>query len=677
MDLFVTDVQSKTSSKNLYNDPIHKINKLNKSNKSNKSNLITPMSKLSDYDLYNQLGQGTFGVVTKARQKNSNKLVAIKKFIITDKKEGFPITAFREITIMKKLKNLNILQIIDIIYESNNNNSFFYTVSPYISSDLNGLLNNPRINLSLSQIKSLMLQILNGINYIHQSGYLHRDIKTANILLDHFGIVKIADFGLARLFHGDVPKFSNSPPGGGKFEYTGLVVTRWYRPPELLLGDRKYTTAVDIWGIGCVFGELFIKKPIFEGKSDIHQAEIIFKLLGSPTPENFPNAHLINRNNINLKINYSRNLELKFNSFMSNDALNLFSGMLTLDPMKRFNAVKCLESDFFKLDPLPCDSISLSNLEESHESDVKRFKEEIKSSQQLIPQQQQLQQQQQPISINKFNNNNDNNNSLNHSKYGAEISTYMNRAESTVNMPISAYPEKPQSNIPSHALSQSLKSTIGSKQIINNNIKNEKEFDNYNYDYSYDYDNYDSYNNYDNYNYNYNKDSNHLRHNSNQFKSKLPRQQLNQIQRHLQHENYHERNSKRGYANINDTEYSYPDTYGYQGADDNNYEIYNNDEENFYYYEKFNTNKRFKPLKNYQQSTPVKENLFSSQARGKDLYGSGSTGDTAGLSALTKVLMKKKQKDHDTLPNETSEEKSNQSSSAQKSLKKESNDNAK
>lgn len=389
-----------------------------------------PMSSLQDYELYNQLGQGTFGIVTKARQKKSHRLVALKKFLVTDKKEGFPITAFREITIMKKLKNIHILQIIDMIYEPEG--SFFYTVSPYISSDLNGLINNPRIDFSLPQIKCLMKQILQGINYVHQKGYLHRDIKTANILLDKFGVVKIADFGLARLFHGNAPITANSPPGGGLYEYTGLVVTRWYRPPELLLGDTKYTTAVDMWGVGCVFGEFFVKRPILEGKSDIHQAEIIFKLLGSPTPENFPNAHLINRHNIDLKHNYSRTLESMFGKYMNPDAVSLLSGMLTLNPQRRYNALKALDSTFFKNDPLPCKEDQLANLEESHESDVKRFKDEKTQNFQNKPVNSSH-----PIRHinNTYNpNNNSGTNSLNHSKYGADDPALMNRSESTANM---------------------------------------------------------------------------------------------------------------------------------------------------------------------------------------------------------------------------------------------------
>ena len=548
------------------------------------SPLIVGMSTLTDYDLYNQLGQGTFGVVTKARQKSSGKLVAIKKFIVKDKKEGFPITAFREITIMKKLKNINVLQIVDMIHEKDG--SFFYTVSPYISSDLNGLLNNPRIDLSLPQIKSLMQQILQGINYVHQSGYLHRDIKTANILLDHFGIVKIADFGLARLFHGEPPATADSPPGGGKFEYTGLVVTRWYRPPELLLGDRKYTTAVDMWGIGCVFGELFNKKPILEGRSDVHQAEIIFMLLGSPTPENFPNCHLINRHGIDLKNNYPRTLESSFNTFMPPDALKLLAGMLTLDPMKRYNALKCLESPFFTNEPLPSDPAELSNLEESHESDVKRFKEEVKT----LPASATVASAAAPaVSAAKSfaakvpaqPPTNRVNNSLNHSKYGADAPTYMNRDDSASNLATNFYSE----------------SNSNTARNYSSHLPN------------------DSYSHMEDPGYH-------------QYGHRLPK-------RHQSHYSDNYRGSKRSY------------NYGPSGY--NNGYRYQNDymyEEDYYY----DRRKKFKsryPSEAVEKSHPYpnesKEDVFSSLASGKDLYGTGSTGDTTGLSALTKVLMKQKQ----------------------------------
>ncbi|GMM27442.1 cyclin-dependent serine/threonine protein kinase [Martiniozyma asiatica (nom. inval.)] len=329
----------------------------------------------ADYTHLNQLGQGTFGSVIKARHVNSGKLVALKKFIVHDNKEGFPITAFREITIMKKLYNLNILQIIEVVHHDGS----FFTVTPYINSDLNGLLHNPRIKLTLPQIKNIMNQLLQGVDYIHQMGYLHRDIKSANILLDAFGIVKVADFGLARVYHGERPTQISSPPGGGKVEYTGLVVTRWYRPPELLLGDKKYTTSVDMWGVGCVLGELFKKRPILEGESDLHQADLIFQLLGSATLENFPNCHMINRNKVNLKTNYSNTIKDKFSDAeMGVGGVELLSQLLILNPLTRINAKGALNSNWFNNNPRQCLNKELMGLEESHESDVGNYKRQHK-----------------------------------------------------------------------------------------------------------------------------------------------------------------------------------------------------------------------------------------------------------------------------------------------------------
>ncbi|VEU22354.1 DEKNAAC103663 [Brettanomyces naardenensis] len=330
-----------------------------------------------------RLGKGTFGLVTKARQRSSGKLVALKKFIVHDRKDGFPITSFREITIMKKLRHENVLQLVDMVHERGSDGKalgFFYTVTPYISSDLNGLLNNPRVSLNIPQIKCIIRQSLQGIDYVHSQHYLHRDIKTANILLDFFGVVKLADFGLARVYHGPLPMTPNSPPGGGWYEYTGLVVTRWYRPPELLLGERKYTTAVDMWGMGCVLGEMYKRKPILEGESDLDQADRIFRLVGSPTEETFPNYEQTNRNNVNVKVNYDRTLEKEYSDIMDEGAIELLSGLLTLDPQRRFNAKKALESRFFTSEPLPCQPAELPKFEESHESDIKRFKHEAQSS---------------------------------------------------------------------------------------------------------------------------------------------------------------------------------------------------------------------------------------------------------------------------------------------------------
>lgn len=325
---------------------------------------------MDKYSIGEELGQGTFGVVVKGREKRSGKLVALKKFVLHDRKEGFPITAFREITILKLLVHVNVIQILDVIFEGGN----FYTVAPYISCDLNGVIHNPNINLQLGEIKCIMNQVLLGLEFIHNSGYLHRDIKSANILLDWFGTVKIADFGLARKYHGEVSNLNVVGGGGGFVEYTAVVVTRWYRAPELLLGDRKYTTSIDIWGVGCVLAEMIIKRPLFEGKSDIHQAELIFQLLGSPTVENYPDCHLVNHNNVNLKVIYKREFESRFNDeILGIGGGEFLQGLLELDPKRRLNAKGGLKSAWFSNNPIMSKSQSLQGLEDSHESDVGKY----------------------------------------------------------------------------------------------------------------------------------------------------------------------------------------------------------------------------------------------------------------------------------------------------------------
>lgn len=178
-------------------------------------------------------------------------------------------------------------------------------VTPYMDHDLSGLLDNPSIKFTVPQIKCYLQQLLEGLKYLHENKILHRDMKAANLLISNEGILQIADFGLARLYDEPPPK-KGCGGGEGRRDYTSLVVTRWYRPPELLLHLKKYTTAIDLWGVGCVlserdrivmdanhfgscvFGEMLVGKPILSGESDSHQLEIIFDLCGTPTDENMP-----------------------------------------------------------------------------------------------------------------------------------------------------------------------------------------------------------------------------------------------------------------------------------------------------------------------------------------------------------------------------------------------------
>lgn len=352
-------------------------------------NRFENIEELSHYEVLKKIGQGTFGVVQKARHVKTGRIVALKQLINNLAKEGFPITAMREITILKKLNHVNVLLILGMIHEAPKTSNpkdlitqrgVFYMVSPYMKADLVGLLGNPATSLDVATRKCIMIQLLEGINYIHQMHFLHRDIKAANILLDPNGVVKIADFGLARVYHGNAP-LKGKGPGGGLRNYTGLVVTRWYRPPELLLGERKYTTAVDMWGIGCVFAELFVRKPILVGSSDSNQAQMIFDLVGPPNRENWPDATLLpNKQDLNIGLTCSRSLEARFTPLMDDLGVNLLSKLLTLDPKKRFNALDALDHLYFKSKPLPLSPDELPTFEECHEIDKERFKRSMAES---------------------------------------------------------------------------------------------------------------------------------------------------------------------------------------------------------------------------------------------------------------------------------------------------------
>ncbi|SMN20873.1 similar to Saccharomyces cerevisiae YPR161C SGV1 Cyclin (Bur2p)-dependent protein kinase that functions in transcriptional regulation [Maudiozyma saulgeensis] len=352
---------------------------------------------LKHYQVEKKLGQGTFGSVYLGSHLETQRQVAMKRILVNEENDLFPITAQREITILKKLNHKNIIKLIEMVFDSppdsqsgdgdvskepnslnsttKTNNKFFYMILPYMVSDLAGILHNPRITLTMSEIKNIMLQLLEGINYMHCTKYMHRDIKTANILIDHNGTVKLADFGLARLYYGSPPNLKYPGSAGTGAKYTSVVVTRWYRAPELVLGEKYYTTAVDIWGVGCVFAEFFEKKPILQGTTDIDQGHVIFKLMGTPTEEEWKLARYLPGAELTKTV-YKSTLKERFGKYLDENGLKFLAKLLSLDPYKRYTAAAAKQDDFFKNEPLPVERLQLL-CEESHESDIKRYKEEM------------------------------------------------------------------------------------------------------------------------------------------------------------------------------------------------------------------------------------------------------------------------------------------------------------
>jgi len=304
---------------------------------------------VSKYEKLSKIGQGTFGEVFKARHRQTKKIIALKKVLMENEKEGFPITALREIKILQLLKHENVVSLFEICRTkegANENRATFYLVFEFCDHDLAGLLNNVHVKFSLPEIKEIMNQLLKGLYFIHNNKILHRDLKTANILITKTGKLKLADFGLARAF-----SIQNQKPN----KYTNRVVTLWYRPPELLLGDRNYGPPVDLWGAGCIMAELWTRSPIMQGQNEQSQLSLITQLCGSLTPDQWPGVEKLELySKIELPKGQKRRVKERLKAYVQNNgALDLLDKLLVVDPSKRIDADNALNHDFFWLDPMP------------------------------------------------------------------------------------------------------------------------------------------------------------------------------------------------------------------------------------------------------------------------------------------------------------------------------------
>lgn len=329
------------------------------------------------FEKLEQIGEGTYGQVYMAREIKTGEIVALKKIRMDNEREGFPITAIREIKILKKLHHENVIKLKEIVTStgpekgeqgSSDGNKYkggIYMVFEYMDHDLTGLADRPGMRFSVPQIKCYMRQLLTGLHYCHINQVLHRDIKGSNLLIDNEGNLKLADFGLARSFSGD----QNA-------NLTNRVITLWYRPPELLLGTTKYGPAVDMWSVGCIFAELLNGKPIFPGKDEPEQLNKIFDICGTPTEESWPGVSKIPwYNNFKPSRIIKRRLREHFRHF-DRHALDLLDRMLTLDPAQRISAKDALDAEYFWTDPLPCDPKSLPKYESSHEFQTKKKRQQ-------------------------------------------------------------------------------------------------------------------------------------------------------------------------------------------------------------------------------------------------------------------------------------------------------------
>lgn len=316
----------------------------------------------SIFDRVTQVGEGTYGKVYKAVNQVSGTTSALKRLRLETEREGFPVTALREIKLLQSLRHDNIISLKEMMVEEKG----VFMIFGYMSHDLSGILAQPTVRLTEGHIKFLFRQILSGLTYIHQRGILHRDIKGSNILVDNDGNLKLADFGLSRTID-----TSNK-----RARYSNRVITLWYRPPELLFGATVYDGAVDNWGAGCLLVELYSRLAVFRGSDEINQLDCIFDIMGTPSNEYWPELEKLPWFEM-LRFNQSKPSKFveMYNQVCSEPALQMASKLLEMNPAYRMTSQQALDSDYFEVEPKPERPLVLRELQgEWHEFDAKKLR---------------------------------------------------------------------------------------------------------------------------------------------------------------------------------------------------------------------------------------------------------------------------------------------------------------
>ena len=288
------------------------------------------------YEPQEGIGCGSFGVVCSALDSKTGEKVAIKKIpkvfdILTMAKR-----TYREIKILKHFKHDNIISIRDIMRppEPPDTLQDVYVVLDLMESDLHHVIHSDQ-PLTDEHLRYFLYQILRGVKYMHSAKVLHRDLKPSNLLINANCELKIGDFGMARGLA--------STPDEHKMFMTEYVATRWYRAPELMLSLSHYTTAIDIWSVGCIFGEMIARKQLFPGTNYLHQLQLILSVLGTPTAE-FVEGIKAERVKSYLK-QLPHKDPVPFGTVLpsaSVDALHLLSRLLRFNPNERCSAEETL-----------------------------------------------------------------------------------------------------------------------------------------------------------------------------------------------------------------------------------------------------------------------------------------------------------------------------------------------
>ncbi|XP_076014430.1 cyclin-dependent kinase-like 5 isoform X2 [Genypterus blacodes] len=289
---------------------------------------------MNKFEVLGIVGEGAYGVVLKCRHKETNEIVAIKKFKDSEENEEVKETTLRELKMLRTLKQENIVE----LKEAFRRRGKLYLVFEYVEKNMLELLEELPNGVPTEKARSYIYQLIKAIHWCHKHDIVHRDIKPENLLISSEDILKLCDFGFAR-----------NLSEGTDANYTEYVATRWYRSPELLLG-APYGKAVDMWSVGCILGELSDGQPLFPGESEIDQLFTIQKVLGPLPPEqmklfyNNPRFHGLRFP----AVNHPQTLERRYLGIIGGAMLDLLKNLLLLNPTERFLTEQSLNHHAFQ-----------------------------------------------------------------------------------------------------------------------------------------------------------------------------------------------------------------------------------------------------------------------------------------------------------------------------------------
>ncbi|XP_046403710.1 cyclin-dependent kinase 4 [Ischnura elegans] len=296
------------------------------------------------YEEVSVIGTGAYGTVYKAKDLlNPGVMVALKKVRVPLTEDGVPMSTLREIALLKQLdqhEHPNIVRLLDICHGQQNEKDQLLTlflVFEHVDQDLSSYIEKcPAPGFSEEQVKDLMRQVLSGVDFLHSHRIVHRDLKPQNLLVTSGGRVKLADFGLAKTYDFEM-------------RLTSVVVTLWYRAPEVLLG-LPYATPVDIWSCGCIMAELFRRSPLFSGNSEGDQLDRIFQVIGTPPESKWPQSVSLPWSSFGPYTPTPLSQLVPEAGPLGREVLQ---NMLTFSPLDRIGAASALQHPFFHQEDHP------------------------------------------------------------------------------------------------------------------------------------------------------------------------------------------------------------------------------------------------------------------------------------------------------------------------------------